>query len=432
MNWIKKISYLTIFLSVISSCDSFEDDALPSNEKELSLAGDISALPNTSLFIDLKKTINTSSAVRFQINTLPNRGDVSISSNAIMHYVPNKDFLSGNDFLSLDLINGGGQTIDTDSIFISMASSADSLPCFNGALSDNYFTSVNEPLWIDPIANDGYCVDQISGAIMNILDDPENGKLEKVELFTYSYIPDHNFIGTDEFMYELILIDDIGVEHYSLAQINVEVKEHQDTLAWLCESLMQPVLYSLVEPREDFYFFDPFIQDPFCGIIEYDLDIISVDNGSAIITDAGQIKYFTTSEATDKIIYDIILDDRTKRSWIDIEFIEDGTTCNAILEAADDLYELTFTGDSIGTQEMPYLINIADNDIHCFDYSLKIINPPTIGVATIHQSSNGNGIPLLSYYSEEEFAGEFTTKLDYEICNNEKCDEATVTLKLIK
>lgn len=439
MNGIKKNSYLLFISIIVISCDSFQDDASPKAEEELDIKSAIAALPNTSLFIDLKKTINTDEVVRFAISTSPTKGNATISEEAVLLYMPFTEFQSGQDFISLDLIDGSGQTIDTDSIFISMTISEDSLPCFNGALSDYYHTQENSSVVIYPISNDGYCVDQISGAVMDILDEPAHGTLNKIELFTYSYLPDDGFIGTDEFMYELTLIDGDGLEYNSLAQINIEVINYQDMLNALCDSLItEPQLFSLITPGLSEYYFDPFLKDPLCGSLSYEIDIVSVEYGVATATDSGQIKYLPGMASEDKILFDIIyLDsDEVISNYIQIEFIQD-TLCNHgffKLEATPDYYELIFDNDSIGTSQNPYLINIADNDIHCFDYTLEILTQPDIGVAEIVDDSENDGILLLSYYSEEEFEGAQTeiTRFKYKICSDDGCSEAEITIQVTK
>ncbi|MFY0599515.1 MAG: hypothetical protein JXR03_07570 [Cyclobacteriaceae bacterium] len=433
MNWKKKFAYLLTLTIFFYSCDSFQDDMGPTDEEELDVKNAIASLPNTPLFIDLKKAINTAEAVRFEINTSPVKGNATISDDAVLLYVPFEDFKVGQDFLSLNLLNSSGSTIDTDSIFISMTASEDSLPCFNGALSDYYTTQKDQSVVIYPISNDGYCVEEISGAVMDIKEEPLNGSLEKIELFTYNYTPDDGFEGVDEFMYELTLIDGEGNEFYSLAQVNIEVAQKQDTITSFCDSLhSMPQYFHLTIPKQDHYLFDPIMRDPFCGQIalDFEVDIIRVYGGSATVTEDKHIKYIPGDALADTIIYDLTYPTNKNRRSIIIEFVD--TQCTSILEAADDFYELTFDTDSIGTMQHPYLINIADNDIHCFDYTLEILEHPEIGVANIHQSFDGTHIPLLSYYSEEEFTGERNTELRYKICNDTKCDEAIVTLKLTK
>lgn len=235
MNWKKHFFYLTILAVSLAACDSFQDDVAPTGEDELVLKSAISALPNTSLFIDLKSVIQTSETVKFMIGQQPAKGTASIDSKAVLFYQPMEEFVSGQDYLTIIMIDQSGNTIDTDGLYINMTLSADSLPCLNGALTDYYTTEPETPIILTPLENDGYCPGETSGAILDFTEEPSNGSIEQVELFTYSYTPNTGFTGVDAFMYELTLIDNDGQEYYSLAQVNVTVE-----LSTPCDTLIQP------------------------------------------------------------------------------------------------------------------------------------------------------------------------------------------------
>lgn len=419
----------------MSGCDSFEDDAQPRGEQELDLKESISALPGTSLFIDLKKRINTSNTVKFEIGANPTKGTAAISAEAVLSYVPKADFVSGLDLISLNLYDAVGVLIDSDSIWITMEDSVGNIPCFNGALSDYYSIQKDQPITIYPILNDGYCFSETSGAVINLISEPQHGSVQKSnELFAYEYVPASGFTGHDSFMYELELIDLYGESDFSLAEINIEMVDFQDSVFSPCDSLLyQPILYSLQKPKQESYILPPVLLDPFCGTIgEWDVELVSVVHGSAEITEVGHIKYFPSTSDSDTIIYNINLASETVKKYMLIEFFDGDTHCSVILQANDDSYTFTFDSASIGSSMEPYLFDPAANDVHCFDYSLEIVEFPDLGVAEIISGTNNDDKPVFSYYSDEEFLGEKDTDLMYEICEDGICERATVHLKLIK
>lgn len=427
MNWKKCIYYLTI-LAAVSACDTFQEDVAPQGEDELILKEAITALPNTSLYIDLKTIIQTSETVRFSIGNQPQKGEASINDQSILLYKPKADFLSGHDFLSINLINSGGVMIDTDSIWINMASSADSLPCLNGALTDYYYTAVNEPIIIQPILNDGYCPDETSGAILDFIEDPANGSIEQVELFTYKYTPDTDFEGTDGFMYELTLVDEAGVSHYSIAQVSVTV--FADTASYYpCDSLIQPIDYYISSDSDSSsYIIQAYQSDPFCGDLEHQLEIRSVYSGAATVLNQSFIEYFPGTDTIDFIEYSIHFEGgHTVDNYVTIYFESQTDPTDSVCGTAnDDFYELFFVPDSTGTENEPFILNPLDNDEVCGSIDMRIIQDPGIGTASLYENSQ------LIYYVSEEFAGNMQTEMFYEICDNVKCDTAMISLSITK
>ncbi|MEQ8473942.1 MAG: hypothetical protein RIC35_22290 [Marinoscillum sp.] len=428
MNWKKHLFYLTT-LAMVSACDSFVDDVAPQGEDELVLQDAISALPNTSLFIDLKTLLRSSEAVKFSIGSQPGKGTASIDDKSILLYQPKVDFVTGQDVLSINLINTAGTTIDTDSIWINMASSADSIPCLNGALADYYYTEVNQPVIIQPILNDGYCADKTSGAILNFTESPTNGTIEQVELFTYRYTPNVDFVGDDAFMYELTLVDEAGEEHYSISQVNVAV--FQDTTShYPCDSLIQPIDYYITSDSVSAsYMILVYQSDPFCGDLDHQLEIVSVASGSATVYDPSSIQYFPGSDTIDFIEYSIHFEDgHSVDNYVTIyfDYSTDDPSDSICGIAHDDDYNLFFVADSIGTELDPFILDPVTNDEVCGQVDLRIIEAPTIGTASLYETNQ------IAYYVSEEFAGTMETQLLYEICDHVKCDTAMMTLSVTK
>ncbi|MBE61576.1 MAG: hypothetical protein CMB89_04395 [Flammeovirgaceae bacterium] len=430
MNWKKYFFYLTILAGSLSACDSFQDDVAPTGEEELVLKDAISALQNTSLFIDLKTVIQSSEVVKFSIGDQPQKGTASINDQAILQYNPQSEFQTGQDFLSINLLDRNGNTIDTDGIYINMASSADSLPCLNGALTDYYNTIVNESVILTPLDNDGYCADETSGAVLDFTEDPKHGTIEQIELFTYRYTPNADFEGKDDFMYELTLIDNEGEEHYSLAQVNVTISQ-DSTSNTPCDSLIQPMSVEIEDWGDwgggwpDSYLIELFYLDPLiCGSQDYQVSIDDVLFGSVeLIPGYHNMIYYTPGDsATDLISYSVTFaDGHEVSSYVDIDMIPLDSICGA---AHDDYYELMIVADSTGTQTDPYYLTPSDNDDICGDWDIKIITDPSIGSASVSNSHQ------IEYFVSEEFLGKKETEMLYEICDGVKCDTALIQLSI--
>ncbi|WP_421893551.1 Ig-like domain-containing protein [Marinoscillum sp.] len=418
MTWKNQIFQILIASILLASCDAFQEDVAPKGEEELVLVEGISALPNTPVFIDLKKTIRSSETVRFSIGAAPIKGSATISDQAILQYIPNSDFTQGQDVVSIQLINRSGQPIDTDSLLITMATSADSLPCFNGALSDYYSVSKNSSLIIYPIANDGYCVESTSGAVIDFLAEPAHGTLSQVELFTYRYTPDVDFVGQEQFMYELTLIDNEGAEFYSLGQVNIEV-----TIASSgCDSMVYPLTY---EMPDSLSYLDvlPYAPSPACDVFTWTVHLKSVLSGSAEVLHNGLIRYYPGTDSIDVIDYSISFGDQTFDNQITI--IIEGRTDDQCLEAIYDEYQLPIKKDSLGTRDHPYILDVAENDITCSsEYAIAILIEPEIGVSSV------NAEHMIEYYVEDFESDSTETALLYQICAGGACDTAHVSLML--
>lgn len=424
------ISLLIGFIAAcLIGCDSFENDSEPQGEEVFDLDPTIVALPGTSVFIDLSDKVNTSDVVTFNLEKAPSKGSAAISESAVLNYSPNDDFLSGSDLLMVKLINENGTILDLDTIIISMEDSLINIPCFNGALSDYYLTTIDSAVVIEPILNDGYCVDETSGAIINITSQPQNGQLDPVELFVYEYTPDPGFEGIDSFMYELELIDNNGNSNLSLAQVTVEVISDIDTTTNNC-FITYPGQLTLPTAFEQYHIIEPFVNEsPACDVLSWGLDIIEVTNGQAIVNHEGFIQYYPANygEGDSAIIeYDITIFETVRHS-MKISFYDSLDTtpiCDSVLTANDDFYSLNLVDSTNHTGSYKLFPTI--NDVFCDSAFVTILSGPDLGTASIDDSTN------ILYSSFEEFTGSKTTSILYELCDGITCDTATFNLEVIK
>jgi hypothetical protein len=431
-DWMKQIIYILIFSTLLFSCDSFQEDVLPAGDEVLELQEAMRTVPNTPLYIDLKRDIRSSQVVRFEIESVPDRGTVSISSNAILEYIPHQDFTSGTDFFALSLEDENGQVLDIDSLFISMGEDVISggfdeawYTCDAMALSDFVTGYQNQELIVYPLENDGFCDSSYQSFEISILEEPEHGTLTNVyshyQTHAYSYQPDVDFIGDDEFMYDITYIDSLGNEQYSLAKVFIEVIDYElDS----CASAIYPYFYDISDSAE-FVEFLPVLSTPLCQITEWDVEILEVAFGAAEVTEYGWIRYFPVQEPIDSINYLVKIFDQTFENTIIIfrnYHVPDSTYCT---DAEDDWFYLYIT-DTSGRSDEPFILNILENDHFCNedDLSVMLLTEPDLGDASLDVYNQ------LVYYVDEEFAGTQEFQMLYEICGPDLCDSAFIHFTL--
>lgn len=215
------------FLVIMSSCDKYEDDEfqLPASET-LVIQDSYSALPNTSLLIDLNQGLRTSQQVQVQTRIAPEKGALTFMDLGMALYEPHADFTRGKDLFVIDIVaSESGEVLDSDSVEVVMRENAADIPCFNGALTDRVTARRGEPIEINVIVNDGYCVGQTTGAIVELFAEPNHGQVELGDLFEFVYTSDSSFTGMDDFIYSLTLIDEEGNEYISRGLVMVDVVE---------------------------------------------------------------------------------------------------------------------------------------------------------------------------------------------------------------
>lgn len=427
----KRIFYILLFGGLLVSCDSFQEDVEPVNDDVLVIKDAMRTVPNTPLYIDLKRDIRSSQAVRFGIEKLPDKGIVAIYSNAILEYKPHQTFTSGSDFFALSLEDESGQTLDIDSMYISMGSADEGnldhawSSCERTALSDFYQTTVNEEVSIFPLENDGFCDSSYQSFEVSILEEPKNGTLSKVfsqfENYSYTYQPEIDFIGEDEFMYDVTYIDSLGNEQYSLAKVFITIS---DSVIQSCDSAVYPFYYVITDSLDhvDFMPFDPMAD---CPISDWTVEIEAVASGDVEILESGLIRYYPGYEDIDSINYQVTFLETTYRNTITIfleNVVRDSTFCT---NAEDDWYYLNVL-DSIGRSDNPFFLDILTNDMICSDDDVivSLLTEPDVGDAYLDSANQ------MVYYVDQEFAGVREFDMLYEICGPDLCDSAFIHLTI--
>jgi len=431
---------LALFMSLMVSCDTLQDDASPSGDELLDLEVDRQIQSGTSVLFDLKAVTNASSTVDFRIDQQASRGDLNFLEEGLLQYKPNSNFLSGSDLFSVQVVSEGA-VLDTDTVVIEMVNDSTNLPCFGGALSEFFVLNKNQSILFNPLLNDGYCPDETAEVLLSF-DQPANGTVEiehygsiaenvGYELF---YVPDEDFVGVDAFLYQVTFIDLEGVSHSSSALVEMTIIE--DPMVDGCDIWPNQEL-TFTGPIETYYEFPITFEQAFCTFLPHYLEIVSVSTGYAEFFE-GQtmMRYYTDSAVNigsmvntgpvEKVRFDIVFEDLTRiHRTITLNFPDVQVTCPV---ANPDVYLFETNVDSTGLDAYTWYFDPAENDNKCSEnYRLELLSSPFVGTISLL-----NDDQLMKLEVQEEFAGSQNFQVTYEICDGGVCDTAQIDITVDK
>ncbi len=155
-------------------------------------------------------------------------GTVSVIGTTILRYTPNADF-DGTDEFTYRIQDPKGALSNTATVHINMLSVND-LPQIFG---DQISTEEDTPVAFDVREND---VDA-DGDILSIVEHTEtsNGTLSQAEDGSFTYSPDENYNGSDQFSYR---VSDVSEQVSEWAVVNIEVLPLND-LPQLAEDFVE-------------------------------------------------------------------------------------------------------------------------------------------------------------------------------------------------
>lgn len=253
MKKVNQVIKIVLAISLVYGCDTLEQDAIPDEQKTLQFQENVTTLSNTSVIFDLRKHFKTAGEGTFRAKTHPSRGNLSFMAQHFLKYTPNSSFTSGQDFFVVEAVGPNQFIMALDTVNITVVSDTSDIPCFNGALSDYVTTSVNKPVTFNVIKNDGYCKDETTGAVVDIIYAPLHGQLSLIDLFVYQYIPNTDFVGIDTVIYSLELIDLTGNSHFSSAVVSINVSGGQDSVSLPCNLRANDDHFFLSGPDSTYY-----------------------------------------------------------------------------------------------------------------------------------------------------------------------------------
>lgn len=153
-----------------------------------------------------------------ELATQPSFGSVQLNEDGSFTYTTDEGFLSGDSF-EYQISDGNGGVAQA-SIFISIDIS-DDLPL---ALDDTYQVNEDDSLIIEDVnngilANDSDPNNRSFQLYEALAVQPENGQLTLAEDGTFTYVPNNNFFGSDQFSYQIV--NDAGNSAQAYATIDV-------------------------------------------------------------------------------------------------------------------------------------------------------------------------------------------------------------------
>ncbi|MDL2314665.1 Ig-like domain-containing protein, partial [Bacteroidales bacterium OttesenSCG-928-C19] len=158
-------------------------------------------------------------------NTEPENGTITIETDGTYTYTPNSDY-AGEDQITYTMQNSCGATAEAELYITVLDEPAENRPPL--AVNDHFVTKEDTPITTTDVrAND---IDPDGGVleIPTIVTEPINGTVVSNNDGTFTYTPRLNFVGVDEFTYEVCNGNDLCDE--AVVQITVYYSETSDTL----------------------------------------------------------------------------------------------------------------------------------------------------------------------------------------------------------
>lgn len=142
-------------------------------------------------------------AVLTELITLPSFGTVTVNSDGSFSYSANADFIDSDSFVYQ--VSDGQGGLSEGTIFI-LLDVSDEFPV---AQDDIYRIEEDSTLVIDDVifgvlANDSDINDRTYQLADSLLELPQNGQLNFSQDGTFTYIPNSDFFGSDQFQYQII------------------------------------------------------------------------------------------------------------------------------------------------------------------------------------------------------------------------------------
>ena len=308
-------------------------------------------------------------------------------------YTPNTGFV-GNDFFTYTICDNDG--CDQASVFVNVNDGGQSPPI---AVNDNTTTAENTPVTIPATVNDV----ATDGDLFSIesFTQPNNGTVTQVGS-NFVYTPDNGFTGTDVFTYTIC--DNDGCDE---ATVTVNVTD---------DGQIPPIAVNdnATTTENTAVTIDATAND-----IETNGDLFSIEsftqpmNGT--VTQTGDNFIYTPDlgfTGTDEFTYTICDDDGCDQALVTV-FVQDGGTTQSPPIAVDD--------NATTDEETPITIDVTNNDqaTDGDDFTIEDFTQPPNGSVTLIGDD-------FVYTPDDDFTG--TDSFTYTVCDNDGCDEATVTI----
>ncbi|GEM_PF-1004026 len=332
------------------------------------------------------------------VKTSPLNGVVQNLGDSTITYLPNTDYY-GQDSLVYRVRDKNGDT-DTANVYLDIIPIDDHFP---NARDDSSGTSKNTPVTVNVLMNDDGLED---GITLTKLSDPEHGTII-VNDSTIEYTPDTDYLGRDEFEYQICDIDD----QCDRATVVIEVRKDN-----IIPVAVADQAYTLMNQEVDIHVLhnDSLLQDGVGKVTIFE----TASHGTAFVNIDNTVTYTPDSSFTgnDEFIYKI---DDVDGDW-DTAFVS--VTVDSVpnyIPVANDDSRGTVQNESV---EVDVLIN--DTGLEDGGISLELIESPENGIAAINSQVN-----TFSYQPDYNYLGMDT--FQYAVFDKDNdSDTATVSINV--
>ncbi|MFP4655233.1 MAG: Ig-like domain-containing protein [Methanohalobium sp.] len=348
--------------------------------------------------------------LNIKITQSPEDGEAEVAGDSTITYTPELNYY-GEDTLTYKVSDTHDDT-STANVFITVHPVDDHQPEAN---DDEVGTNKNTSVEIEVLFNDTGLED---GGIQVYLDNansPENGTITEItDDNTVIYEPDTDYIGSDDFDYEVYDLDN----DVSTATVTVSVVEDnhvpvaQDDNAYTYKNT--PVWVDVLSNDEN-------LDDGGIEVSEWSEPV----HGSIITIDSNYVQYLPER--------DYAGDDRFTYLVEDAE--GDYDTASVYIEIRDEenIIPIAHPDTATTDENSEVTYDVLDNDENLDDgvYTLSVVEAPTNGeITNIEVSGNqGNETGNITYNPETDYYG--TDSLAYEVCDhNEDCDSAKMIIEI--
>ena len=327
-------------------------------------------------------------------------GSLQVNANNSITYTPDENYNGPDDF-SYEVTDGDGDS-DIADVNLDVVSVND-IPVAN---NDTASTNENTSVTVDVLVNDEGLGD---GSLdLTITSAPSNGSVSLNGDNTITYDPDTDYIGTDNFSYEVC--DEGGSGECSTASVNITIDNTDDI----------PVA------NDDNFTIDE-DTDTTLNVLANDQDLndgsigVSIinapSNGSAVVNTDNTVDYSPNADynGSDSFEYEVC----------DVDGDCDTAQVNITINAVNDLP--VANDDEVSTEEdTDVTVEVLNNDENLGDggLSITLVDSPSNGDANVNIGDN-----TITYDPSQDWYG--SDSFSYELAdNNGDLDTAIVTVNV--
>ena len=254
---------------------------------------------------------------------------------------------------------------------------------------------------------------------VRITDEPDKGEFSNVDKNLFRYEPDEEFLeGTDVIGFNIVDTDEEVVKSGT-----IDITVSQDTEGFPC------AIFALEDQAEvtngQMVMVDVLANDLLCDVSPSTLELSIAkhpDNGEAVVQDQQIAFYPNPGFELTSLVYKINpSNEPDSASYAIVRIALGQAPCE--FKANDDVYNYTLPLDGWGDVE----VDILANDVLCLNGSapdvVSIVEVAEFGDVAILENNK------LVYWPNVQ-KGAYSDSMVYQVCKNQECDRATVTINL--